>query len=406
MAGTISKGTIVKSGGGNGGGGSSSFPIIVTDSGSSLPATTGFSVGDTFLDTSDKKIYTAGYFGYELNTNVTNYGSLTVDTTTGIASGFDTYDPSISGSAIRYIYRTGLNYGWYGNKTYTVHFKLTSNGTTDKKYVLLSADNTNSYEHKIIAIIVLNNKIYLDLAYKPYQGSSTFDTTLLLDYDLSLNTEYFLRITKTGTSAKIELFTGNYDETLLADNTITTSDWNYNETAGLFYYGFLVSIGGRPFQIGEIYLADSMGEFLKASSTLSWDSGTDITDKTEYADKTNGILYLYEDTELIQIPDIDLSNYKLKATTTTIDTASVTVSEIKANTNYVFSNNAITNITLSGCETSFEETTIEFTTGSTAPSVTDNSGITWMDNFDITNLSANKSYLIVIFNKLGFAKEY
>ena len=46
---------------------SSSFPTTVTSSGSSLPATTGYSVGDTFLNTSDKKIYMASASGYELN---------------------------------------------------------------------------------------------------------------------------------------------------------------------------------------------------------------------------------------------------------------------------------------------------------------------------------------------------
>lgn len=103
---------------------------------------------------------------------------------------------------------------------------------------------------------------------------------------------------------------------------------------------------------------------------------------------------------------IDLTPYKLKAETITIDTASITIAEIKANKNYVFSNNAITNITLTACETSFEETSIEFSTGNSAPTLTDNSGITWVDEGATPVLSANKSYIIVIFNKLGFIREY
>lgn len=102
---------------------------------------------------------------------------------------------------------------------------------------------------------------------------------------------------------------------------------------------------------------------------------------------------------------IDLTLYRTKAETITIDTASITISEIKANANYVFSNNAITDITLTACETSFEETTIEFSTGGSAPTLTDNSGITWVDGSAPT-LNASKSYIIVIFNKLGFVKEY
>lgn len=85
--------------------------------------------------------------------------------------------------------------------------------------------------------------------------------------------------------------------------------------------------------------------------------------------------------------------------------ASITLSEIKANTNYLFTNANITDITLSGCQTSFEETSIEFSTGNSAPTLTDNSGITWVDGSAPT-LNANKSYLIVIFNKLGLVKEY
>lgn len=103
---------------------------------------------------------------------------------------------------------------------------------------------------------------------------------------------------------------------------------------------------------------------------------------------------------------IDLTPYKLKAQTITIDTASITIAEVKANKNYVFSSNAITDITLTACETSFEETSIEFSTGGTAPTLTDNSGITWVDEGATPVLSSNKSYIIVIFNKLGFIREY
>lgn len=102
---------------------------------------------------------------------------------------------------------------------------------------------------------------------------------------------------------------------------------------------------------------------------------------------------------------LDLSAYRLKADTVEIDTASITISEIKANTNYVFTNANITDITFNGCQTSFEETTIEFSTGSSAPTLTDNSGITWVDGSAPT-LNANKNYIIVIFNKKGLVREY
>ena len=89
----------------------------------------------------------------------------------------------------------------------------------------------------------------------------------------------------------------------------------------------------------------------------------------------------------------------------TISTASVTIAEIAANKNYVLSNASITDITFTACQKSYKETTIEFSTGSTAPTLTDNSGITWVDGA-VPVLKANKHYLILIFNKLGFIREY
>lgn len=68
---TVYLGSAVDPGSGGGGGGSSSFPTIVTDSGSSLPSASGYSVGDKFLNTSTKKIYTPVANGYIANTNAT-----------------------------------------------------------------------------------------------------------------------------------------------------------------------------------------------------------------------------------------------------------------------------------------------------------------------------------------------
>lgn len=87
-----------------------------------------------------------------------------------------------------------------------------------------------------------------------------------------------------------------------------------------------------------------------------------------------------------------------------IDTASVTITEIKANTNYKLTSNALTDITFSGCETSDEVTTIEFTTGENDVTFTDNSGINWADG-ETPHFYSYQHYLIVIFNKIGFVKE-
>lgn len=99
---------------------------------------------------------------------------------------------------------------------------------------------------------------------------------------------------------------------------------------------------------------------------------------------------------------IDLTPYKLKAETVTIDSATPSLS-IQPNKNYVFTNNAITDITLTACETSMEETTIQFTTGSNEPSLHDTSGLVWFSGIPI--LQANTTYVIVIFNKQAFYQE-
>lgn len=415
-------------GGGNGGGGgSSSFPIIVTSSGSSLPSASGYQVGDTFLNTSDKKIYKAeeGIVDYTLATGITSNNwqssNVSVDLDTGVASNF------LSGSGYNYFYKTNVNKRWNGVQEYNVHFKITANPSSSTLYNIFVLNNqTDSSHSKNVAVGIKDNKLQIQ-CFSSYSsmGSGSYSQIVapkeILDFTLEQNVEYFLTIKKKDSAGTIEtsISTTNYTENILATQTTETGiedvSTSYSSSC-LFFYGQLYKYNssfdttlynyGYSFTIGQVYLGDSSGDFVTANIGLSWDSGTSITDKTEYADKTNGILYLYQDTELTQIPLIDLSNYKLKATTTIIDTASVTVSEIKANTNYVFSNNAITDITLSGCETSFEETSIEFTLPADISnfSFTDNSGITWVDGSPTFN--ASKSYLIVIFNKLGFVKEY
>lgn len=394
-------------GGGNGGGGgSSSFPITVTDSGSSLPVDlSGYNEGDTFLNTSDKKIYTVGegVVTYKNNTNVYSSG-VSVNLTTGIASTF---------TSSNYIYRTVGNSGneWSGSGVkYQVHFKITSfSGWSDTKYhPIIRSVSQYQISDNATAVAIKQKELYLVLGYK---NSSTISReTKLFDYELLENTEYYFTITKNGTSAFAELFVGGYDGILVASGNIETENWvttaSGRDTS--IRYGLNIELGSSSVWEniidGEIYLLDSSGELLVEDTiTYSWDSGTDLTDKTEYADKTNGILYLYQDTELIQIPDIDLSNYKLKAETITISTASVTIANVQANKNYVLSSSALTDITLTACETSFEETSINFTTGSSAPTFTDNASIKWFGG--VPEMKANTTYTIVIFNKQAYWQE-
>ena len=306
MAGTLNKGSLVKGTGGSGGGGSAKLPTIVTDSGSSLPVDlSGYSDGDTFLNTSDKKIYKAGADSYELNTNVTN--TATIDYITGIASGFS----ATNYHTFAYVYNTTSDLAfWSGNKTYRVHFKLNSVPNDDKKYGIFGGETYSSYSSsgtKSFGFYVKNGQIYAKTHFA-YQAESYDVTNIkILDYELSANIEYFLEIQKNSDGNCVaKLSVSGYDGTTLETKNFTLEDYyNANPTSKSFYYGRCMYDNrtdyDSSFSIGEIYLLDSSGEFLVPSSVLSWDSGTDLTDKTEYADKTNGALYLYENSELVKI---------------------------------------------------------------------------------------------------------
>ena len=390
-------------GGGNGGGGGSpSFPTVVTDSGSSLPVDlTGYNVGDTFLNTSDDKLYTIKEKGgYKQNTG--NYSSgVSVDLETGIASGF-------TGS--NYIARTMPNNSkeWNGTGvSYKFHFKATSFSglNNDKFQVIFRSQSSYQSNNYSTAVAIQNKQMYLILAYT--YSSSQKTGTKLFDYEIIENTEYFFRITKNGTTAFVELFVGGYDGTLVASGTIETS--NNIASSGSrqtsIRYGMNQEWGDsnvENFINGEVYLTDSEGELVVPDTDLEWNSGESLINEKEYIDTTNNILYAYYNDSLITIGD--LKNYRQKSEKIINNLSQPSIS-IRANKNYVFTSSSISSINFSGCETSFEETTIEFTTGSTAPTLTDNSGITWVDGSAPT-LNANKSYLIVIFNKLGFVKEY
>lgn len=380
-------------GGGNGGGeGSSSFPIIVTDSGSSLPATSGYQVNDTFLNTSDKKVYITQIGGYVTNTDVTNTGTLSVN------------DGSVTFEGTENIQRTNQFFLWYGSGVkIRIHFKLTSLPVANADYTMFMNSETGQgypgVEYDTYVRIV-NKKLNLYIISYQY-GQSIRQNTDICETELQTNTDYYLEITKNGNVADITLSTIGYGENPIETNSVETGDYGHSSTpSGLKFQQYGSS--SSNFTIGKIYLADSTGEFVvEDTSSLFWDSGTDLTDKTEVADKTNGILYLYENEVLNAIPN--LTDYQKKAETITIDTASVTIANVQANKNYVLSSSALTDITLTDCETSFEETSINFTTGSSAPTFTDNASIKWFGG--VPEMKANTTYTIVIFNKQAYWQE-
>ena len=272
MAGTLNKGSLVKGTGGSGGGGSASFPTVVTDSGSSLPSASGYQLNDTFLNTSDKKIYKTELVNYSLASDITNVGSL--DVSTNEISGF---------SSTKYLrterYDTTIN-------NIDFHFKTGDDVSTSQ--TLLIQGRKLSFS-ALSSIQISNKRLQIDSSY-------VYDNILA-------NTEYHLK----GYISKNNDDNYYYFNGILEENgvTVTTINCVYNivETTNVIYtYIGVFRYNNEylnPF-LGTIYGdTNFLGTILVAN--LSWDSGTDLTDKTEYADKTNGILYLYSDDELVAI---------------------------------------------------------------------------------------------------------
>jgi len=368
-------------GGAGGGGGDGKFPTFVTSSGSSLPVDlSGYNVGDTFLNTTDKKIYTAGA-GYVKNTSSGYNITIDIDFNTGVGSGF--------ADGKNCSYRKGSV--WSGTREYTVKFKY----SVEEKAPILYIRSYGTNED--MSFVVNDKKLYY------IHTKSSVTSNQILTTTISPNQEYILKVGRTSSSSDciVQLYIG---DTKIEETSFATTFSGYNsydyiaygqgkfDTTYTMYYGNSLLV----------YLAESSDNFVVYDSNLNWDYGVAIEDKSEIADKTNGILYLYENEVLNAIPN--LTDYQKKAETITYTETSKTIANVEANKNYVFSN-PITSITLTACETSFEETTIEFTTASSGTlAFQDNSGITWVDG--TPTFSANKSYLIVIFNKLGFVKEY
>ena len=284
-------------GGGNGGGGgSSSFPTIVTDSGSSLPVTTGYQLNDTFLNTSDKKIYKTIVDSYEWNTDVT-HGEVTIDFITGVVT-------NVSTIGSKRLYKTFSENLWTGNKSYQIKFKINSFPTYTNWQIPLMSFEYGSSPSKHVCFGIDENKKIIYSEATISSGSATINKYVsCLNTVLQLDKEYTLVINKTGESCATSLLESGIEIENNSFDGVTnfTSSSNNKINIGFGYFsagsGAYRNLGTN----GDIYLLETSGEFLKPSSTLSWDNGTSLTDKTEYADKTNGALYLYENSELVKI---------------------------------------------------------------------------------------------------------
>lgn len=337
-------------------GGGASFPIIVDGSGTSLP--TAQSEGETFLKTDNKKLYTANVGGYVLNSGVTNNG-VTFNAVDGSVSDF-------LNSPVQNIYK-GNSFAWTGSVTIKIKFKLSSSLADNTNYLLLE-NNRSGYGspgQTIHTVIRIKNKKLNLLIFSTQYGSTLKQDTDICESELEINKDYYLEIKKIDNSVTITLSNEGFSVNAIETNIIETQDYNIegqmNPSNSKQYYGYYYNgyYTYLPFP-GMIYLADSTGEFVVVDmSSLFWDNGKDITDKTEYADKTNSILYLYENNELVNIgggcSSITKQVYSISVdNTTTLDVSAdfTTVIDVLKNgvelvetDDYTVSNGVITFVT-------------------------------------------------------------
>lgn len=260
--------------------------VKVTDSGSSLPSISGYQNGDTFLNTTDKKIYTI-QTKYKWSDGVQTSYAPTIDFSTGVATGF--YSPV--GGPPKMCYKTVDNsYVWEGNKTYNIHFKLGENNSGVKYGIFTtSLSNSNTYSTKSVSFYIYNNAVYYSKS-RSQMGPQVIDLEeKLFDFNFEINTEYYLYINKENENGSITLSNIGYNQNVLVSSNFVTND--YVDTATAYF----IVLGGASNYLGinsSIYLLDTFGDFLTVD-TVNWDSGVSLVDSTEYMDITNGIFYLY-----------------------------------------------------------------------------------------------------------------
>ena len=292
--------------GGSGGGGTS-FPTIVTDSGSSLPAKTGFQLNDTFLNTTDKKLYkilTGGYKLINYEEPTSNFGLPDFDAVSGVISGFMPYISNYQTGKILFVgssVSSTLRKLWYGQLTVRFHIQLSDIRNDNNIYTIGVFANQYQSTNTSWGITIKNSQLYWGTGY------NISATTKLSEYLFDDTTKhYYIEINKLDeTYVNVKISNTGYGQDLVADDTVECPDYysSFLSYSG-FAYGSQMDLSVGVISPIKVYLTDSYGseQLIVADPTQTfWDSGTDITDKTEYADKTNGILYLYENSELVKI---------------------------------------------------------------------------------------------------------
>lgn len=280
----------------------------ITSSGSSLPVTTDYTIGDTFLNTTDNKLYTAIAPAYQASTNTTISG--TSDLNTGIVSNGGVYrsmGQAYSPNTDKVV--------WLGDTTIYLHFKFGSIPNDTTNYAIFRS-STTAYgtpgSNREFQILLYSKQIHLRLYYRSGYGGSTIDADdILLNTEIQANTEYYLKIEKIDTIAIATLMTGSYDGTVIESNSITTQDYMYyyqwnggdtldNTVNGLYLGQGSSYYGTATYQDLYVYLLDSSKNYLVADGALQWDSGVTLEDNIQYNDTTNEKTYYYNNSILYQ----------------------------------------------------------------------------------------------------------
>jgi hypothetical protein len=273
--------------GGNGG----SFPIIVVNgSGAELPLAP-TTLGEKFLDTDEKKIYTAVPDGYMDNTNTTI--NCDINYSTGVASNF------ASGQGGKYASRSSLSGLWVeesGVQKYTVKFKVTALSAMPIFYLLGTKSEGNYSNYYIGFGIGSDNKIYQTIFSYGTGAYTKISETKILDTEIVANSDYVLNITKDGINCIAQLVK---DGEILEEKSFETENLTTGTAIG---YGFgYIGTGVEYATDMEIYLLDSSGELLVPNTDVTWNSGETLKNNTQYLDTTNGLLYFYKNETLVKV---------------------------------------------------------------------------------------------------------
>lgn len=245
------------------------FPTFVDGSGTTLP--TPENVGQTFLKTDDKKVYTVEDGEFILASDITNEGNINVST--GEFTGF---------TSQKYLYSTR-----YSNSVNDIdlHFK-TGNDITTSQYILCQNAFISYQMYNLGYVSISNGKLYIG-------GTEVCNVQTDTEYHITglikASGSFQANVTENGVS----IASGNYAYSITTNPTGTKYTYfGVRRNSYTYQNPFLGTLYGDTNFIG--LLGETEGE-------TSWDDGVSLENKTMYVDKTNSILYLYKAPDLVAI---------------------------------------------------------------------------------------------------------